>query len=304
MAGNTQDLAILFADITGSVHLYETLGDLGAKEIVNRVIQILQEEVIRFKGTPLRTLGDEVMASFREIGPAFEASEAMHQRVALIGPPQTGMPPVAIHVGIHWGQVIDDGANLFGDAVNVAARMRSLAKAGQTLTTGQTTDALGPWPGLNTRHITHTMVKGRYKQLDVHEVVWQVEGLTQAIQAPLSHLSGGEIELILKAGQTEMRVGSTKPVISIGRGEQNDLVVPLDCVSRVHARIEFRRGKFILVDQSTNGTYVFSPVHNDVYLHLDELSLEGYGLIGLGRRPDPDSEEKVYFAIRSRGDKA
>ena len=302
MAEQTQNLAILFADITDSVHLYEALGDLAAKEVVNGVIQILQEEVIRFKGTPLRTLGDEVMASFREIGPAFGASEAMHQRVGLIGPPRTGMPPVAIHVGIHWGQVIADGGNLFGDAVNVAARMRSLAKAGQTLTTGQTIDALGPWPGVSTRHIAHTMVKGRYEQLDVHEVVWQEEELTRAMQVPPSLLSGERVELTLKAGQLEMRAGSARPVVSIGRGEQNDLVVPLDCVSRVHARIEFRRGKFILIDQSTNGTYVFSPVHNDVYLHLDELSLEGYGLIGLGRRPDPDSEEKIYFAIQSGGD--
>ncbi len=303
MVETTQNLVILFADITGSVHIYETLGDQAAKEIVNRVIQILQEEVIRSKGTPLRTLGDEVMASFPEIGPAFETSKAMHERVALIGPPQAGMPPVAIHVGIHWGQVIDDGTNLFGDAVNVAARMRSLAKAGQTLTTGQTIEALGPWPGLTTRHITHTMVKGRYEQLDVHEVVWQVEDLTRAIQVPSSLLSGGEIELILKAGDKEMRVGATKPVMSMGRGEQNDLVVPLDCVSRVHARIELRRGKFVLVDQSTNGTYLFSPVHKDVYLHLDELPLEGHGLIGLGRKPDPGNKEKIYFAIRSGGDK-
>ena len=303
MAENPQNLVILFADITGSVRLYETLGDLAAKEIVQRVIQIIQGEVARFNGTPLRTLGDEVMASFREIGAAFEASKGMHQRVALIGPPRTGMPPVAIHVGIHRGQVIEDGANFFGDAVNVAARMRSLAKAGQTLTTRQTTEALGPWPGLNTRHITPTLVKGRYEELDVHEVVWQEDGLTRAMQVPPSLSSTVGSRLILKAGQTEMRLDSTKPAISIGRGEQNDLVVPRDCVSRVHARIELRRGKFMLVDQSTNGTYLFSRVHDEVYLHLDELPLEGYGLIGLGRRPDADSEEKIYFAIRSDGDK-
>ncbi len=303
MVETTQNLVILFADITGSVHIYETLGDQAAKEIVEKVIQLMRGEVSRFKGTLLRTLGDEVMASFDEIGPALEASKAMHERMAAMGSPKPGLPPLTIHVGVHWGQVIRDGEDLFGDAVNVAARMRSLAKAGQTLTTGQTIGALGPWPGLTTRHITHTMVKGRYEQLDVHEVVWQVEDLTRAIQVPSSLLAGGEIELILKAGEKEMRVGSTKPVISMGRGEQNDLMVPLDCVSRVHARIEFRRGKFILVDQSTNGTYLLSPTHKDVYVHLGELPLEGHGLIGLGSKPDPGNKEKIYFAIRSGGDK-
>jgi adenylate cyclase len=120
---------------------------------------------------------------------------------------------------------------------------------------------------------------------------------------PPSFLSGGEIELILKAGEREMRVGSTKPVISMGRGEQNDLMIPMDCVSRVHARIEFRRGKFVLVDQSTNGTFLSTPVHKEVFLHLDELALEGHGLIGLGRKPDPGNKEKIYFAIRSGGGK-
>jgi len=299
MVEKTQDLVILFADITGSVHIYETLGDKAAKEIVERVIELMRGEVSRFKGTLLRTLGDEVMASFQDIGPALEASKAMHERVANLGAPKPGIPLLTIHVGIHWGPVIQGGEDLFGDAVNVAARMRSLAKAGQTLTTGKTIEALGPWPGLTTRHITHTMVKGRYEQLDVHEVVWQVEDLTRTIQVPSSLLSGGEIELFLRAGETEMKVSATKPVISMGRGEQNDLVVPLDCVSRVHARIEFRRGKFVLVDQSTNGTFLLSPVHKDVYLHLDELALEGHGLIGLGQKPDPGSKEKIYFAIRS-----
>jgi class 3 adenylate cyclase len=299
MVETTQNLVILFSDMTGSVHLYETLGDLAAKEIVNRVIQILQEEVIRSKGIPLRTLGDELMASFQEIGPAFEASKAMHERVALIGSPRAGMPPVAIHVGIHWGQVIDDGTNLFGDAVNVAARMRSLAKAGQTLTTGQTIETLGPWPGLTTRHVTHTMVKGRYEKLDVYEVVWHFEDLTQSLPLPSTSATGDDLEMILKLGDLELRVGSRKPVVSMGRSDQNDLVVPLDCVSRVHARIELRRGKFVLVDQSTNGTYLTTSAQKDVHLHMDELPLEGHGVIMLGKKPDKHAKEKIVFAVRT-----
>ena len=303
MVETTQTLVILFADITGSVHIYETLGDQATKEIIDEIIQLMRGEISRFKGTLLRTLGDEVMASFEEIGPAFEASKAMHERVVLLGSPIPGVAPLSIHVGIHWGQIIRDGENLFGDAVNVAARMRSLAKARQTLTTAQTIEALGPWPGLTTRRITRTMLKGRYEQLDVYEVVWQVEDLTRTIQAPPPHLPGGEVELILKAGEREMRVGSTKPVISMGRGEQNDLVLPMGCVSRVHARIEFRRDKFMLVDHSTNGTYLSTPTRKEVFLHLDEMPLEGHGIIGLGRKPDQNNKEKLSFAIRTKGEK-
>jgi hypothetical protein len=223
----------------------------------------------------------------------------MHERVALIGSPRAGMPPVAIHVGIHWGQVIDDGTNLFGDAVNVAARMRSLAKAGQTLTTGQTIETLGPWPGLTTRHVTHTMVKGRYEKLDVYEVVWHFEDLTQSLPLPSTSATGDDLEMILKLGDLELRVGSRKPVVSMGRSDQNDLVVPLDCVSRVHARIELRRGKFVLVDQSTNGTYLTTSAQKDVHLHMDELPLEGHGVIMLGKKPDKHAKEKIVFAVRT-----
>ena len=69
----------------------------------------------------------------------------------------------------------------------------------------------------------------------------------------------------------------------LGRDAGCDVVVDEHHVSRTHARIGFERGKFLLEDQSTNGTYVLTHDHNVVYLRRERLPLWGDGTISLGR---------------------
>jgi len=71
-------------------------------------------------------------------------------------------------------------------------------------------------------------------------------------------------------------------VLTIGRSDQNNLVVPEAGVSRIHARIEYRRGQFVLIEQSTNGTRVKRDDGKQVFLHRDQTPLEGSGVISLG----------------------
>jgi len=66
-------------------------------------------------------------------------------------------------------------------------------------------------------------------------------------------------------------------------------------VSRVHARIEMRRTKFILVDQSTNGTFILPQGGQMVHLRRDEMPLEGEGLINLGKEATPDAPMVIRY---------
>lgn len=96
-----------------------------------------------------------------------------------------------------------------------------------------------------------------------------------------------------------LEVSKAQPVITIGRQEHNDLEVIDTRVSRSHARIEYRNGQFILVDQSTNGTYVFTLEKQGVNIRKTEFMLLGSGVIGLGRKVDFDSPEAVHFSIKN-----
>jgi predicted component of type VI protein secretion system len=88
----------------------------------------------------------------------------------------------------------------------------------------------------------------------------------------------------------------------VGRADENDVVIRGGLISRVHARIELERNKFVLIDQSTNGSFVHFAGGEEVFVRRDSLPLRGEGTIGLGKAPDPDSPQTIHFACEAAGD--
>ena len=84
--------------------------------------------------------------------------------------------------------------------------------------------------------------------------------------------------------------------INMGRADDNDLVVKGNLISRIHARVEMRRGKFMLIDQSTNGTFLENalPVRRR-FVRRDSSELNGEGIIGLGRVAKPGTPLAIHF---------
>ena len=83
----------------------------------------------------------------------------------------------------------------------------------------------------------------------------------------------------------------------IGRAETCEIVVGSPLASRLHARIESRRGKFVFIDQSTNGSYVKTEDGSVVYLRREELPLWGSGEISLGSSFDEDTTHWLHFKL-------
>jgi FHA domain len=99
----------------------------------------------------------------------------------------------------------------------------------------------------------------------------------------------------LRFDDHELLVDERRSSITIGRGEDHDVVVTRERVSRLHARIEFSRNKFLLVDQSTNGTFVQTADGAEAFIRRGSLQLKGQGMIGLGRRPKQGSPHTIRF---------
>jgi hypothetical protein len=81
----------------------------------------------------------------------------------------------------------------------------------------------------------------------------------------------------------------------MGRAEENDIVIKGNLISRLHARIELSRNKILLVDQSTNGTFVTSREGEESFVRRDSMQLKGEGMIGLGRAPDGTATQTIRF---------
>jgi pSer/pThr/pTyr-binding forkhead associated (FHA) protein len=96
--------------------------------------------------------------------------------------------------------------------------------------------------------------------------------------------------LKLRHGARSVEVTRQRPIVSLGRADTNEMVVDHELVSRLHARIEYRKGRFILIDLSTNGTYVRDARGEESFVRRDQLVLPGDGTIGLGRTPDGSAD--------------
>ncbi|MDM8516987.1 FHA domain-containing protein [Desulfobacterales bacterium HSG16] len=105
------------------------------------------------------------------------------------------------------------------------------------------------------------------------------------------------LRLKLKFKNSVVEISQVRPSVTMGRQGHNNLVVEDSRVSRSHARIVYRQKQFILIDHSTNGTYVFVKGKKGMNLKQNEIQLAGSGIFGLGRKVAPDSPEAIHFAI-------
>lgn len=290
-------MVVLFADISGSTSLYEVLGDLPAQKLIAECLDILSGIAVKHQGTVIKNIGDEIMCVFPAADPAVEAAKNMHMAMQQQFAFTThGVKKLSIHVGLHLGQVVHKGNDVFGDAVNVAARLASVAKAKQILTTEYVVKSLKNQTTTMTRHIDATSIKGKQEALHIYEVVWDGQGLTVAVQ---NFQIAKEIESSLKLiyKDQEIQVSKTKPNITIGRGSDNDLIVNDAFTSRTHALVFYKNGKFIISDKSTNGTYIVIA-EKPLFIHMDEHPLQMNGTISLGRPLEADSPDIVHFELQ------
>ncbi len=304
MSQPVHNVAILFADISGSTRLYESLGDVTARDILGRAIEFLSAQIGEFQGRVVKTIGDEVMAVFPTADLALQGACAM-QRGLTSPVVAQGFKPAAIRirVGFHAGPVICEGGDVFGDAVNVAARMGQAAKADQILTTLQTLEQIPHSEALNKRIVDRTTVKGKQDPIDIYEVLWEEKDATviwtspAAFAAPQVQLERPRLRLHLQDGRV-LELSSCRTSISLGRGMTNDVVVNSPSVSRTHASIELRKGgKVAIKDQSTNGTYLHEIGQAPQLVRREELIVNQSGVLALGIEIAKAKEELLRFEI-------
>jgi len=298
--GKDIELAILFADVVGSTRLYELMGDLRARDMVSICIDVMRSATEQRHGTVIKTMGDEVMATFPSADEALNAAAQMQQQISTHAQLKVDGQPVAIRIGCHFGPVVLESRDVFGSTVHTANRMTSQAKAGQIITTAATVDHLSPEWRANCRLIDTAPIKGQGNEVPLYEVLWQTEDVTSMVPAiALKGRQASAARLRLRWLDREVVVDEHHPSVTIGRAEDNDLVVKGNLISRLHARIELSRNKLVLIDQSTNGTFVQTLGGEESFVRRDSLQLKGEGMIGLGRLPEPDSAQTIRFTCET-----
>ena len=298
-------LTVMFADISGSAELYRLLGDTEARIKIAEYLDLLTAIAAQYQGSVIKTIGDEILCTYPKPDAAMTAAGAMHRsfeakNVIL----NEGLTlDSALRIGMHYGPVIRDGSDIFGRAVNTAARMVAMAKSKQTLSTRRTVTQLTPLERSLTRLVDRVAIKGLREPVDVFEVIWKEDEMTHSpsdIPADILATTGAEVSLLLRHQDCELKLNGRLPFVIIGRSTTCDLILEDKMVSRQHLRIEFRRGKFYAIDYSTNGTFIRTSAGEELFIRREESPLCSSGQLRLGRSFGEPTDQMVHFETKGQ----
>lgn len=164
-------ITILFSDIEESTRHWERRGDIEARILISRHNQLLFPVIRRYRGKIIKTLGDSIMAAFNEADDAVKASIAIHQ-ILITERKRDKYFSLRARIGIHTGKGLVEEDDIFGDVVNVAAKVEAEADGNQILFTTATNARL---PG-DKYTITKTIElrpRGKRKAIQLMECDWQ-----------------------------------------------------------------------------------------------------------------------------------
>ena len=289
---------VMFVDIVDSIDLFARLGNQDAKNLIDELFHQLSQLVLDHHGNVVKRVGDELMCSFFLPLAAFTAARDMQRLCEALN--QTRDQPVKLRIGFHTGNVIGAAGDLFGDTVNIASRVASVASSGRILTTGQSIQLVPPHEAGLVRPWRRELLKGVAEPVELYEVLWA----TGADDGLVSNTSLGNYEhpafhqLLLRVqGKTHV-ADAERPLLTFGRHAGNRVVLddPDAFVSSHHAKIEYRGGNFVITDTSLNGTYA-SLGGNGFFRVTLPFTLESAGKIIFGYPPPNPKQIEAWFEV-------
>ena len=168
-----------------------------------------------------------------------------------------------------------------GDTVNTAALMASIADRGRIIASRHTVDQLPAELRLKARRLDAAKLEGKAEAMVIYDIPWQSEGVTHLHADEADGLPAANV-ITITVGDNTFKLERGSESLNVGRDPSNDIVVDTQYASRFHARIEYQHNRFVIADNSTNGTYVVLHFKPMVYVRREQLPLRSTGRIGIG----------------------
>ncbi|MDN3639234.1 adenylate/guanylate cyclase domain-containing protein [Simiduia curdlanivorans] len=277
---NSSQCAIMFADVCGSSSLYKALGNHAAEFKIRQLLVRVTSLIEQHQGLLIKTLGDEVMVRFDSAQHALDAAKAIQLSMAAQG------GSLQLRIGISFGSVLLKQGDAFGDTVNDAAFVAQIARAEEIILTQPFVSALPTSKAKLCKEFDRVALKGDGEKSVIYRLQWQAEKsvgqATQVMSLIQTTQQFHKHSLRLASDQGDAIIAPEETPFHLGRATSNQLQLESNFASRDHCHILYRRGKFVLIDHSTNGTYVTPAGQREIYLRREELPLEGRGDISLG----------------------
>jgi adenylate cyclase len=293
----TTELTVLFADICRSTVLFDKLGDQDALKLIMKALELVQQIVSEHEGTVIGTIGDEVMCTFTAPQQALIAARQVHRMIQQDALMQSNQ--LAMRVGINTGAVVSISNSVYGDTVNIAARLAQQAKANQSLVSSNTIALIDQPLRDQIRPIGEINLRGKAGAIDVYELLGMdmEEEITEV--ASSKTLESRAFLMNVRYRTRQMRFDPMLVSFLFGRGLDCDQTIDHPTISREHAEILYRNGQYILRDFSTNGSFIVQGDQPE-RVHRSSVELRGQGRIYLGRTLDMPEFCIEFTCVESR----
>jgi class 3 adenylate cyclase len=163
-------IAVLFTDIVGSTKYFKSHGDIAGREMLQRHQELSSKPISKNNGVLVKTIGDSVMAYFQDPKNAVKSAIKIQKNFKTYNDKNNAENQIHIRIGVHFGVGIVEDQDIFGNVVNLAARLVSLAGGDQIFISQDVYDLLKDLSYGNVELINVRDIKGDLKGLRVYSI--------------------------------------------------------------------------------------------------------------------------------------
>ena len=285
------DAAVLLVDITGSTPLYESIGDAAALLRIGSCLDQLRAIADEAGGMVVRSKGDDLLCAFDDPAAALRAVQAM---LSL-----TFEGTLKIHAGLHLGPVIHARDDIFGDAVNMTARLAALANPGEVLISESFVGKLADGDIARLRALDKVSLRGKTVPIKVYSLQEEDREAATAFGpgTAYTHTRGAAGVAMTLTYAEQVLVYKDTARVSIGRSTECDILIARPWVSRHHATVTLHGGRVQIEDRSSSGTYVAASDGHEFFVRRETVVLTGSGRISPAIKITDARAEIVRFDI-------
>ena len=246
-------VAVLFTDIQGSTAYYEKFGDLTGLAMVYECNSLLERVVRKHGGRVVKKIGDAIMATFNNCEACVRTAVEMQQQLKELNVSKKEEDQIHVRIGAHYGLGIVKSDDVFGDVVNVASRVQSVALPEQILISDSLFREVVS-SGFDTALLGRFQLKGKAEEREIYEVRWTRDlparpnlGHTVVVSST-SETQEFRLQHVTQDGKTDAEYALFGEGLTIGRIE-GDMKFPGDSsMSPLHARIYVQHGQPMVED--------------------------------------------------------
>jgi adenylate cyclase len=287
------EAAVLLADVVGSTPLYESVGNAVAVAQIADWRECMCALVRNNGGEFISSKGDDVLSIFGDPAAAFSAAMQMRAPTRL---------PISFHAGLHFGPIIRMGNDIYGDAVNLTARLAAIANPGEVLISQSLVDLLSPADKKSLSFLDKMTFKGKSRPCNIYTFLDEDWSLSTQISTGRRHESATQeaatcaVFVTLRYNGQTMCCGDNES-LSIGRSPDCDLVINRQWVSRRHATIGVANGRVRLAERSSFGTFLSMRPGQEMLVRREDVLLLGSGTISPGMQCTSADAQVISFEI-------